>query len=123
MKTLLTAVTLITALGMMSFMTAPNSGILREGDFQYRVDQSSQLSEEDSQVVLSTVAEKYKLGDYRMIEGSLELEPIQARRGNWIIKRKLFLNWLDEQFITWEEVQSEPETVQMLDGIISKYAD
>ena len=123
MKTLLTFLSFIVALGMMSFMTAPTQGIHQIGEDLYQVDPSSQLSAEDSEVVLSTVAEKYELGNYHMIEEPIDLEPLAARRGNWIIKRKLFLNWLDEQFITWEEVQSEPETVAMLSGIINKYVD
>ncbi|MBK8554609.1 MAG: hypothetical protein IPL65_02010 [Lewinellaceae bacterium] len=124
MKTLFTAVTLLTALGLMSFMTAPDSGIRRDAKYQYTSTADARLSAADSEVVLSTIAEKYRLGDYTMIEGDLLLEPLKARKGNWIIKKKLFLTWLDEQFITWEtegEV-SDLATVQRLDEIVSKYA-
>jgi hypothetical protein len=124
MKLFAFSAVLLVALGLMSFSVAPTSGVTRLGETLYQVDPTSQLSDADSDFILSTVAREYRLGEYKMIEGTLDLTPLAAKKGNWIIRKKLFLSWLDENFITWETVPAEKaEVVAQLNKVISKYAN
>lgn len=121
MKIVFSFALLIFGLGLMSFSVAPNNSVSRLGDQLYLVDETAQFTDADRAEILSSIAEGYKLGDWRTIKEDFYSDGPISAKANWILYKKAFVKAVKEKFIKYDATVVS-EDVRSLDAIMVRYA-